>query len=40
MARRATLQEIETYWSIDDVAEGNEALDAWLEAKATASERT
>ena len=30
----ATLREIEEFWSIDDVAAGNEALDAWREAQA------
>ena len=27
MANIATLHEIETYWSIDDLADANEALD-------------
>lgn len=31
--RIATLQELETWYSIDDVADRNEALDAWHEAQ-------
>lgn len=36
LERVATLQELETVYSIDDVAEANEALDAWQEAAAAA----
>ena len=35
----ATLTEIETHWSIDDLVSANEALDAKLEAEAAASNR-
>jgi hypothetical protein len=35
----ATLQEIETFWSITDLADANEALDCWYEAKAEAEAR-
>jgi hypothetical protein len=31
--RVATLEEIERWWSLDDVADANEALDAWHEAR-------
>lgn len=31
--RVATLQEVETYYSIDDAADMNDALDAWHEAE-------
>lgn len=33
----ATLREIESYWSIDDLADANEALDIKHEAEAYAS---
>lgn len=33
MERVATLREIEEAWSILDVAEANDALDAWIEAQ-------
>ena len=32
--RVATLQEIETAWSIDDLMDANDFLDAWIEAGA------
>jgi hypothetical protein len=32
LERIATLREVEEYWSILDVAEANDALDAWIEA--------
>lgn len=32
LERIATLREVEEHWSILDVAEGNDALDAWIEA--------
>lgn len=32
LERRATLQEIETHWSVLDLADANDALDAWNEA--------
>lgn len=35
----ASKQELETVWSIDDVADGNEVLDAWAEAKQRAREK-
>lgn len=35
----ATLQELETHWSIDDVADANDALDAMLEAEFEAHEK-
>lgn len=35
--RVATLQELETWYSINDVADRNDALDAWAEAKAEQS---
>jgi hypothetical protein len=34
MAKIATLQEIETHWSIDDLADAHEALDIQQEAEA------
>jgi hypothetical protein len=37
--RIATLQEIEIFWSLDDVMDANEALDAWQEAEALANQR-
>ena len=33
MAKIATLHEIESYWSIDDLADANEALDVKFEAE-------
>ena len=33
LAQIATLKEIETYWSIDDLADANEALDIKAEAE-------
>lgn len=36
LERVATLSEIETHYSIDDIADKNEALDARLEAEARA----
>jgi hypothetical protein len=35
----ATLSEIETHWSIDDIADANEVLDAWHAARARAAKR-
>lgn len=35
----ATLQELETHYSIDDVCDRNEALDAWEDAEAVAREK-
>lgn len=35
----ATLQELETWWSIDDLRDANEALDAMADAEAEASKR-
>lgn len=35
----ATLQEVETHYSLDDVTTANEALDLWYEAKAQASKK-
>jgi hypothetical protein len=32
-----TLEEIERHWSIDDLADAHDALDAWLDAKRRAS---
>lgn len=32
LERVATLREVEEHWSILDVAEANDALDAWIEA--------
>lgn len=37
--RVATLQELETWYSINDVADRNEALDAWNEARLEAERR-
>jgi hypothetical protein len=37
--RVASLQELETWWSIDDVRDANEALDAMAEAEAIASKK-
>jgi hypothetical protein len=31
--RVATLHDLESTWSIDDIADANEALDAWHEAE-------
>jgi hypothetical protein len=31
--RVATLQEVQTWYSLEDVAQMNEALDAWAEAR-------
>jgi hypothetical protein len=39
LEQKATLQELESWWSIDDVADGNEALDAWHEAQAELQRR-
>lgn len=33
LERVATLREIEEHWSILDLADANDALDAWLEAQ-------
>ena len=38
-ARIATLQEIDTHWSIDDLADAHEALDIQAEAEAKAAKR-
>ena len=38
MERIASLQELETWYSITDVADRNDALDAWAEAKREAEE--
>jgi len=35
----ASLEELERWWSIEDVADANEALDATAEAEAEASRR-
>jgi hypothetical protein len=35
----ATKQELDTHWSIDDVADANEALDAQYEAQAEMNQR-
>jgi hypothetical protein len=35
----ATLLEIETHWSIDDMADANEVLDIWHAAKARAAKK-
>lgn len=37
--RMATLHELETWYSINDVADRNDALDAWHEARAEAEAR-
>ena len=37
--RIATLQEIETHWSIDDLADAHEALDIQYEAQAKAAQK-
>jgi hypothetical protein len=37
--RHTTLQEVDVHWSIDDIADANEALDAWQEAAAEAERR-
>jgi hypothetical protein len=37
--RIATLQEIETYWSIDDLADAHEALDIQYEAQQKIGEK-
>lgn len=39
LERIATLQELETWYSITDVADRNDALDAWAEAKQEAEEK-
>lgn len=36
---KATLQEIEAHYTLDDLLQMNEALDAWQEAKATADKQ-
>lgn len=36
---KATRHEIQTHWSIDDLADANDALDAWYEAKARAEKK-
>lgn len=33
LERVATLEELDRHWSIDDVADANEALDAWKDAQ-------
>lgn len=38
-ARIATLHEIDTHWSIDDLADAHEALDIKTEAEAKAAKR-
>lgn len=35
----ATLQDLETWWSIDDVQKANEVLDAWHAAEAAQAEK-
>jgi hypothetical protein len=35
----ATLRDLDMVWSINDIADANEALDAWHEAEAAANER-
>lgn len=35
---KASLAEIDTYYSINDVADQNEALDAWHEAQRSAEQ--
>lgn len=35
----ATIEEIDRHWSIDDVTDANEVLDAWHEAERLASKR-
>lgn len=39
MERLTTKDALETTWSIDDVADANETLDAWHEAEAAANKR-
>ena len=39
VAHMATLHEIETFWSIDDLADGNEALDLQAVADLEAMQR-
>ena len=31
--RMATKEELETHWSIDDIVQANEVLDAWADAE-------
>lgn len=38
MENVARLPELDSHWSIDDVADANEALDAWHEAEAEAAQ--
>lgn len=40
LERVATLHEIETHWSLDDLLDANDALDAWQEAQAQAQNRS
>jgi hypothetical protein len=35
----ASLEEVERHWSLEDVADANDALDAWQEAKAAAHKK-
>jgi hypothetical protein len=37
--RLATKQELETCWSIEDVIDGNEVLDAWADAERKARKK-
>ncbi len=39
LERYATLRELEAEYSLDDVVEANEVLDAWYEAQEDAAER-
>lgn len=36
---KATRREIQEWWSIDDLADANDALDAWQEAERKAQRR-